>query len=247
MATAFLQKVTDFVRLSVEHQTKMIPATSFKYAYQAQIVAEEQASGYPMSKRDKQDLKDRLFQEWLSKALCQTGRFDVLIDLKNNLMLITTHQEKKLNQTLALIKRTFPELEIDPLFKKDDVSELLREVFYQGHRTFDLAKEWIITSPNKQHRIQFRSADEMIQALQDQVQTLGYDPQTATLAWNDVLFKLKSNGQIGPCKGFSMEHEYDKENPCIAIDSTFYLSAQALFALTSQLKESLKNAAPVRT
>ncbi len=96
-------------------QERLLPAGVVRDEVEERAANREAAEGRPLPRREKQALKEQVYEEFLPRAFYRSQRIDVWWDTTRNLIAINTGSRKRAEETLDLLRMTLGSLKVTPL------------------------------------------------------------------------------------------------------------------------------------
>lgn len=101
--------------ISMLRQERLLPATVVNEEVNERREAREQAEGQPLSRRERQLLKEQVLEELLPQAFTRTQRVELWWDTRNRLMGINASSRKRAEEVLDLLRQSLGSLKVTPL------------------------------------------------------------------------------------------------------------------------------------
>lgn len=162
----------------VKRQEKILPAAVINEEMQPRIDALEQEKGRPLSRKEKQALKEELQLSLLPRAFSRSSVTQGYYDSKNQWLVINTSSASKAEDILALLRKALGSLPALPWFDSHKLNSSL-QLWLQNQalpQQFILGSDAELKAPDEEGaKVKFSnhllSADEVQSHLQDKLVT----------------------------------------------------------------------------
>jgi len=104
--------------LSMLRQERLLPAAVINDEVNERSEEREQAEGQPLSRRERQLLKEQVMEELLPQAFTRTQRVELWWDTRNRLIGINASSRKRAEEVLDLLRQSLGSLKVTPLATK---------------------------------------------------------------------------------------------------------------------------------
>lgn len=113
--------------LSALRQERLLPAAVVKEEVESRAADREAAEGSPLSRRDKQALKEQVYEEFLPRAFVRTQRIDLWWDTRRQLIGVNASSRKRAEDVLDLLRQTLGSLKVTPLATRSTPTRAMTE------------------------------------------------------------------------------------------------------------------------
>lgn len=169
---------SDLLLFAVKRQEKVLPGAVVQEELEPKISAAEQEKGRPLSRKEKQALKEELIQALLPRAFSRSSVTRALYDREHQWLLVDTSSSNKAEEVLALLRKAFGSLPALPLLDNHKLNQQLH-FWLQGKELpqgFELGSEAELKAPDEEGaKVRFSnhllSADEVQSHLEDKLVT----------------------------------------------------------------------------
>jgi len=169
---------TDLMLFAVKKQEKVLPGAVVQEELEPKIAAAEQEKGRPLSRKEKQGLKEELVQSLLPRAFSRSSVTRALYDRKHQWLLVDTSSSSKAEEVLSLLRKAFGSLPALPLLDNHKLNQQLH-FWLQGKELpagFELGNEAELKAPDEEGaKVRFSnhllSAAEVQSHLEDKLVT----------------------------------------------------------------------------
>ena len=104
--------------LTALHQERKLPGAVVKEEVEERCAELERITGQAPNRRQKQEIKEKVYEELLPRAFVVSKRIDVWWDPARNLICINTGSSKQAESALDLLRETLGSLKVTPLATK---------------------------------------------------------------------------------------------------------------------------------
>ena len=174
----YCHQVDGLVFFAVKRQEKILPAAVINEEMQPRLDAMEQEKGRPLSRKEKQALKEELQQSLLPRAFSRSSLTQGYYDAQNQWLVINTSSASKAEDVLALLRKALGSLPALPWLDSHKLSANLQlwlqdQALPQG---FALGSEAELKAPDEEGaKVKFSNhlltTDEVQSHLQDKLVT----------------------------------------------------------------------------
>lgn len=113
--------------VALRRQEKMLPAAVINEELQPKITAAELEKGRPLSRKEKQALKEELILSLLPRAFCRSLVVNALIDDANGLLFVDTTSASRAEELLALLRKSLGSLPAVPWLDSNLLSQSMQQ------------------------------------------------------------------------------------------------------------------------
>ncbi|SDL78840.1 recombination associated protein RdgC [Modicisalibacter muralis] len=113
--------------LTALHQERILPASVVREEVEARADRIEYSEGRPLHRREKQALKEQVYEEFLPRAFVRSWRFDVWWDTTRNLIVVNASSRTAAESVLDLLRQTLGSLKVTPLATKTTPTRAMTE------------------------------------------------------------------------------------------------------------------------
>ncbi len=174
----YCHQTNDVMLFAVKRQEKVLPGSVVNEELAPKIDAMEQEKGRPLSRKEKQALKEELIQTLLPRAFSKSSVTTALYDKQQGWLLVDTSSASRAEELLALLRKAFGSLPAMPLLDNHQLNQQLH-FWLQGKELpegFQLGAEAELKAPDEEGaKVRFinhlLSADEVQSHLQDKLVT----------------------------------------------------------------------------
>lgn len=114
-----------FLMLCCRRQERLLPPAAVKEEVEERAAAQERETGVALRKREKQLLKEQVYDELLPNAPRRTKQLWVVIDTRRQWVLVDSGSRKKAEEALDLLRLTLGSLKVTPLATRTRASEVM--------------------------------------------------------------------------------------------------------------------------
>lgn len=101
--------------LAALRQERLLPAGVVREEVEARAAEREAAEGRPLPRREKQALKEQVYEEFLPRAFVRSQRVELWWDTRHALIGINAGSRKRAEEILDLLRQTLGSLKVTPL------------------------------------------------------------------------------------------------------------------------------------
>lgn len=223
---------------AIKKQEKILPAAVINEELQPKIAAMEAEKCRPLSRKEKQVLKEELIQELLPRAMVKSKATTAFYCRESCLLVVDTASFSTAETFLALLRKSFGSLPVVPLFDNHQLNQQMH-FWLQGKSLpegFTLGSSAALKAPDEEGaKVKFTnhllSADEVQSHLQDKLVVelqLEQDEK--------VSFTIKESGNLAKIKFHDL---LCGENEELGWDDTLGRLDADFILMSGQLKDSL--------
>lgn len=169
-------------------EERILPKNVIYRILNEQVAELEMQRGYPVKRAERAQLAEELEFQLLPKAFCVQKRLPALLDTQNQHLIVNTSSATQASQLLALLRKSVPNLHIEPLTTAQSLQATLTSWVRAPETlpsTFSLASYCLLIAPNdEKKRFQCKGyelpAEEIDQLLAQGLQVLEIE-----LIWQD--------------------------------------------------------------
>lgn len=184
----FVHEVAGASLFSLGKEERILPKNVIAKILDEQILALETQRGYPVKRAERAQLAEELEFQLLPKAFCVQKRLPAFLDHANQRLIINTSSTTQAAQLLALLRKSVPDIKIEPYTTAQSIQSTLTNWVSQPEtlpEAFSLASACVLTSPqDEKKRFQCKGyelpAEEVNQLIAQGLQVLEVE-----LIWQD--------------------------------------------------------------
>ncbi len=198
LGSSLVHVAGDNYLLKLKKEEKILPASVVNEALEnkADLLAQKEAR--PLSKKEKQALKEEVLIDLLSKAFSKSSFVHILILSVQNLVIVDSSSHSKAEEALALLRKTLGSLPVVPAIPSQAVEVSLTNWVKQGYAPtgFEIQMEAELKSMTDDSVLRCKNQDLSADEIQ---QHLASDKLVTKLAlsWADKIeFLLAEDGTI---------------------------------------------------
>lgn len=125
-------RVNDQMLISLYKEDKIIPAQVIKDETQKKVSKLELDQGRRLKKTERDSIRDEVVHELLPRAFSKYTRFDVWINITDNLIIGLVSSPRRAEDCFALLRKALGSLPVVPLTTKDPIELTLTEWVRSG-------------------------------------------------------------------------------------------------------------------
>jgi recombination associated protein RdgC len=188
MQDLFVHEIAGACLFSLGKEERILPKNVIHRILNEQILDLETQRGYPVKRAEKAQLAEELEFQLLPKAFCVQKKLPALFDTLNQRLIINTSSPTQAAQLLALLRKSVPNTQIEPLTTIQSVQSTLTSWVTAPESLpadFSLASYCLLTNPNdEKKRFQCKGyelpAEEVSQLISQGLEVLEVE-----LIWQD--------------------------------------------------------------
>ncbi|MFC3283199.1 recombination-associated protein RdgC [Litchfieldella rifensis] len=104
--------------LAALRQERLLPAGVVREEVEARAADREVAEGRPLPRKEKQVLKEQVYEEFLPRAFVRSQRIELWWDTRRALIAVNASSRKRAEEILDLLRQTLGSLKVTPLATK---------------------------------------------------------------------------------------------------------------------------------
>ncbi|WP_110685282.1 recombination-associated protein RdgC [Salinicola aestuarinus] len=229
--------------MAMLRQERLLPAAVVNEEVNERREAREHAEGQPLSRRERQLLKEQVLEELLPQAFTRTQRVELWWDTQRRLIGINAASRKRAEEVLDLLRQTLGSLKVTPLATKTPPARGMTQWLSDaGSRpeSLVLGDQVELRAAEDDGVLRARQVDldsEEIQSLlengrQASQLSLGSEGVLRTVLHDDLA--LKSLAFDDSVLDEASQSE-DDDDPAVRLETDFALMSQALSTFIEQL------------
>ncbi|MDC8803891.1 recombination-associated protein RdgC [Halomonas pacifica] len=111
----FVHEVQGHRLLSALRQERVLPSAVVREEVEERAADREAAEGRPLPRRERQAIKEQVYEEFLPRAFVRSQRLDLWWDTRGGLIGINASSRKRAEEILDLLRQTLGSLKVTPL------------------------------------------------------------------------------------------------------------------------------------
>ncbi|WP_189445298.1 recombination-associated protein RdgC [Salinicola rhizosphaerae] len=233
--------------LAMLRQERLLPAAVINEEVNERREAREQAEGQPLTRRERQLLKEQVMEELLPQAFTRTQRVELWWDTRRHLIGINASSRKRAEEVLDLLRQTLGSLKVTPLTTKTPPAKGMTQWLSDASSrpaSLLLGDQVELRAAEDDGVLRARQVDldsEEIQSLLENGRqasrlSLGSEGQLRTVLHDDLA--LKSLAFDDALLDEASQSE-DGDDPAVRLETDFALMSQTLATFVEQLLEWL--------
>ncbi|MAZ77442.1 MAG: hypothetical protein CMF39_02045 [Legionellaceae bacterium] len=233
--------IPGYLLFCLQFEEKILPMTVVRQAVKEKIREIEINEDRKVRTKEKQQLNEEIRHSLLPKAFSKFSRVHAMIDVKQQLLIVNTTQEKKLESFLTLFHRSIKNIEAKNIAFKSIMPILTSWLMNNNHpNSLIIEKNAVLQDPNYQQRV-VRCQQQDLSA--KSIQTLlseGCAVKQLTLSWQQqIAFALHDDLTLRSIKYqdelIEAAKEINAESDAQRFDANFLIMAESLHNLTREL------------
>lgn len=173
-------------------EERILPRSVIKRQVDEQIKNLETARGYAVKRSERAHLAEDIEFELLPKAFCLQKKLFALVDKQHQWLMINTASANQASQLLSLLRKSLPEIQIDPLSYPENLARLFSQWILNPHslpQGFELASDCLLISLDDEKK-RFNCKGGELPELQTLL-SQGYHAVEVSLIWQErIQFSL---------------------------------------------------------
>lgn len=233
--------------LAMLRQERLLPAAVINEEVNERREAREQAEGQPLTRRERQLLKEQVMEELLPQAFTRTQRVELWWDTRRHLIGINASSRKRAEEVLDLLRQTLGSLKVTPLTTKTPPAKGMTQWLSDASSrpaSLLLGDQVELRAAEDDGVLRARQVDldsEEIQSLLENGRqasrlSLGSEGQLRTVLHDDLA--LKSLAFDDALLDEASQSD-DGDDPAVRLETDFALMSQTLATFVEQLLEWL--------
>lgn len=123
----YFYQVDDLYVFAVRRQEKVLPAAAIEEEMQPKIAAAEQEKGRPLSRKEKQAMKEETTLALLPRAFSRSVVTQAIYDASNNHLLVNTSSATRAEELLALLRKALGSLPAVPWLDSNLLTQSMQQ------------------------------------------------------------------------------------------------------------------------
>lgn len=119
----YCHQVNDLMVFSIRKQEKLLPSSVVNEELAPKVEAMEQEKGRPLSRKEKQALKEELIQTLLPRAFSKSTVTTAYYDRSTSMLIVDTASASTAEEFLALLRKSFGSLPAMPLLDNHQLNQ----------------------------------------------------------------------------------------------------------------------------
>ncbi|QJQ96521.1 MULTISPECIES: recombination-associated protein RdgC [Halomonadaceae] len=254
-STQYVHELQGHRLLSALRQERLLPASVVREEVDERIADREAAEGQPLGRKEKQTIKEQVYEELLPRAFVRSQKVDLWWDTRRSLIGVNASSRKRAEEILDLLRQTLGSLKVTPLASRTPPVRVMTQ--------------WLVDAPSRptmlglgdQVELKAQGDDGVLRARQvdmesDEIQALLEGGRQATrlaleiegqlsLVLHDDL-ALKSL-RFADALLDEASQANDGDDAALRLEADFVLMAQTLGQVSEQLLEWLGGEAAAST
>jgi len=229
--------------LSMLRQERLLPAAVVNEEVNERREAREQAEGQPLSRRERQLLKEQVLEELLPQAFTRTQRVELWWDTRNRLIGVNASSRKRAEEVLDLLRQSLGSLKVTPLATRTPPARGMTQWLSDPASrpaSLLLGDQVELRAAEDEGVLRARQVDldsEEIQSLleggrQASRLSLGSEGQLRTVLHDDLALKSL---QFDDALLDEASQSDDGDDPVVRLETDFALMSQTLATFIAQL------------
>ncbi len=233
---------TDYVLLCIRKEEKVIPAKVLNEQVQTNVEAIELAESRSLRKKEKDEIKERLYFEMLQQAFVSSSYQYGFIDMKNGYLIVNSGSFSKAEEFAALLRKSIGTLPIVPAFANIDLDVHLTSWLSEAlaPKGFLLGGDADLEEPlDSSSQLKVKGHDLTSEEIKTHLES-GKRVTKLSLSWGErVDFVLQTDGAIKRLSYSDMlkqeNADIPKEDMAVKLDADFLLGASEVVQLLTEL------------
>ncbi len=241
--TTFVRSLNDCLLICLQLEEKLLPAFVVRQELQERVKHIESRRENKVSQKEKYALKDDIVRSLLPRAFSKLTKVYAYIDIKHQWLVIDNTNTAKVDILLDLLKKSLPDIRLQPAVVTKPTEILTRWVMQQGYpSTMLIEKSCVLTDPNRQSRmIRCQEQDLFAKSVQSLMRD-NFEVKQLALSWQDrVQFVLAEDFSLRSIKFsdavIAATDEMEAETKQQQIDADFLIMTSVLSGLFTELFE----------
>lgn len=244
----FVHRSNAFLLVCLQVSEKLLPQTIVREALGERMQALEAKFGRPVRGREKNALKENIYQELLPQAFCKNTKIYALIHWSARSLIIDAGVGAKLEYFLQHWAKTLEETQARPF----EYSRL-QTTFTRWLRTgrlphgLTLGDTAVLQDPKKQGRVLRCKQQDLFAGVMQHLLNDGLEASQLALSWKEqIRFTLKENFTLTQIQFYdavlaaAKDEQGEQDHPALRFDADCLMMAETLQALFADLCEWFK-------
>lgn len=242
---SFVMSCNGVILMTIEKAQKLIPSAVINQNVTEQLSVIRHQEQREPSKREKAVIREKVFCEMSVKAFVKKQKVNIVIDPKNNRLLISTTQKALVDACLDLIYRTFPKIGLTAYECNLPASTAMTTWLKQKALPipFTLLNDCEFRDTEENSSIKFKGIDVLSDDVLCHLTNSTLVQKLALVYDEKVQFTLNSDGTISGIKFLefvqSEKANIFTENLQAELEADFMVSADAIADFLTSLTEAL--------
>lgn len=114
-STQYVHELQGHRLLSALRQERLLPASVVREEVEERVADREVSEGQPLGRKEKQAIKEQVYEELLPRAFVRSQKVDLWWDTRGGLIGINASSRKRAEEVLDLLRQTLGSLKVTPL------------------------------------------------------------------------------------------------------------------------------------
>lgn len=114
-STQYVHELQGHRLLSALRQERLLPASVVREELEERVADREASEGQPLSRKEKQAIKEQVYEDLLPRAFVRSQKVDVWWDTRGGLIGVNASSRKRAEEVLDLLRQTLGSLKVTPL------------------------------------------------------------------------------------------------------------------------------------
>ncbi|QEA39718.1 recombination-associated protein RdgC [Pistricoccus aurantiacus] len=114
-STSLVHELQGHRLLSALRQERILPTSVIREELDERVADQEAAQGFPVPRREKQALKEQIYEELLPRAFVRSRKIDLWWDTSRDLIAVNASSRARAEDVLDLLRQTLGSLKVTPL------------------------------------------------------------------------------------------------------------------------------------
>ncbi|MDP1603883.1 MAG: recombination-associated protein RdgC [Legionella sp.] len=237
-ADELIQEVAGSALICLGKEERILPRGVINKILSERILALETQQGRTIKRAEKAQMAEDLEFELLPKSFCVQKRLQAMFDTQNKRLIINTASENQASQLTALLRKSIPGLQLEPLFHSENLAVRFAEWITNPQSlpaSFQLASDCLLIALDDEKK---RVTCKGYELPSEEITTLlsqGLVAAEVSLIWNErIQFTLTQDLTFKRIK--SLEYLIDEFNEIGKLEEEYLQKDAALTLLCGELR-----------